>query len=175
VVGETRLSTSAAAEMQWTNLGASVLEQEVARHVPSGSLIFGQGGDLIMLQVAGDWRLYSSDLFTARYVRSFAAITGDNPQGLQPRRARELSARLGGKTDDELADEQNRLIQSARNEGRRVFAVLPHDACEEFLAHFKLQAIRVDRWQVDGRWRGQPFLDMQLMEIQVAAKTQRTP
>lgn len=161
--------TAAAADMQWSNLTSLLLLQRVEQHVPPGSVIFGQGGDLIMLEVAGDWRLYTSDLFTARNVQSFQDIAAGKLQGLQPQRARQLIALLGGKSDRELVLEQNDLVRKAMGEGREVFAVLPRGACEEFCKRYGLTPELIDRWQVDGRWCGRPSADMELIAVQPAA------
>ncbi|HUB26342.1 MAG TPA: glycosyltransferase family 39 protein [Tepidisphaeraceae bacterium] len=126
-------------------------QKHVLAHIPAGSVIFADEPTLAPMDAAGDWRLYSSELFTPHYVRSHAAHDPDAPQMMQVERAQRLSELLGGQSSGQLVDQQNRLIENARANGRHVYVVLSHDGCAAFCSHFKLQPSVVDRWDIDGR------------------------
>jgi hypothetical protein len=133
---DTRFATAKASDLKRDNLICEALVQQVLANVPQGSVVFVDQANAAPLQVAGDYRLYLADLFTARYVNSFATVKADEPQVLQPERAQELYRLLGGRSDADLADEENRLMATAIAHGQRVYAALPEGESGEFERRF---------------------------------------
>jgi hypothetical protein len=94
-------------------------------NVPAGSVIFGPREMLHHLQFVGDYRLYAGDEFDRRSISQFAASDPSGPSTLQPRRAAALYHLLKDKSDAQLAGVLRDLVNSRRDEGRRVFAIVP--------------------------------------------------
>jgi hypothetical protein len=127
-------------------------------------MIFAEQQNIPMLEVAGDWRLYLSDLFTTRHVQNYANVNPAAAGILQPERAREVYALLGNRSDGELADEENRLMSEAIVEGRRIFVVLSAEGCREFEGRFVEG--RPWRTSVISTWKsGERQEAMEIMEV----------
>jgi hypothetical protein len=155
-VVDMRFAVARAADLKRDNLACEALVRQVLGNVPQGSVIFVDQANAAPLQVAGDYRLYLADLFTARYVNSFATVNADEPQVLQAERAQELFRMLGGRTNAELAEEENRLMTNAIAQGRKIYAALPERECDEFARSFLKDrgwtARAVAGWETDIRW-----------------------
>jgi hypothetical protein len=152
-----RFAAARAAELKRDNLACEALVRQVLANVPQGSVVFVDQANAAPLQVAGDYRLYLADLFTARYVNAFATVNADEPQVLQAERAEDLYRRLGGRSDADLADEENRLMAAAIAQGRKIYAVLPEGECGEFERRFVNErgwtARVVASWEADSSGR----------------------
>ncbi|HEY7116535.1 MAG TPA: glycosyltransferase family 39 protein [Tepidisphaeraceae bacterium] len=94
-------------------------------NVPAGSVLFGPREMLHHLQFVANDRLYSTEEFDRRYIRSLERVDPDEPSALQPERAAALYRLLKDKSDRDLAGLLRELTAKALNEHRRVFAIVP--------------------------------------------------
>ena len=107
----------------------------IARLCPAGSTIFGPDQQLNSLQFAGDWRLFDLLQFNRATIQRYANVDPDQPNGLQPQRAKQLYDRLKNEDDAELIRTQNGLMNDAFAAKRRVFVIYP-DAQESYVNRF---------------------------------------
>lgn len=96
--------------------------------VPAGSVLFAPQYTLHHLQFVGDYLCYDSDLFNEYRVRSLKKIEPEEPQYLQPQRAKLIYERLKFFGDRELIEEEKKLVLTALDHGRRVFYLVPRNA-----------------------------------------------
>ncbi len=158
------------------SLAASVAGQRLVEAIPSGSLLFGDQRSLNYLQFVGDWRLYTTEPFTRASIQRLNRLDPDDPQGLQPRRAQNLYEMLKDYTDAQLLAIHDSIVNTALNDGRRVFFLLPERSAratrQRYFPPNRYAAAVVDSWDesqlttVDepptakstrDRGRGQPF------------------
>ena len=105
---------------------------------PPNSVIFGPREMLHHLQFAGPYRLYDTDELSADHILSLNKIDPDEPNGLQPRRAKALYdlIRADQKDDREFAKQLpnslakivRQLAMTALADHRRVFVIIAADA-----------------------------------------------
>ena len=99
--------------------------RQVLAAAPAGSVIFGPQPELLHLQFAGDYRLYSRNLFARRAVEELGTVDPHQPSTLQPQRALDLYARLKDYSPADLLRLQRELAVRALAAGRRVFVIAP--------------------------------------------------
>src|SRR5947199_5578008 len=92
---------------------------------PPGSAVFGIQDEILHLQFAGDYRLYSRNLFVHHFIAELGRIDGRAPNALQPERAQALFSRLRGRSRPELARLERDLMAAQLRQGRRVFLLSP--------------------------------------------------
>ncbi|MBW8874889.1 MAG: glycosyltransferase family 39 protein [Acidobacteria bacterium] len=98
---------------------------QVLAAAPAGSVIFGPQPELLHLQFAGDYRLYSRNLFVRRAVEELGTVDPSQPNTLQPQRALDLYARLKDSSPADLLGLQRELAVRALAAGQRVFVIAP--------------------------------------------------
>jgi hypothetical protein len=106
--------------------------------IPSGSVLFGPREMLHHLQFVGQYRLYDTGELDARHILSLNKIDLDEPDGLQPQRAKAMYELFrAGRTDEkefakqlpgEMATLVRKLAMTAMADGKRVFLITPGDA-----------------------------------------------
>ncbi len=99
--------------------------RQVLAAAPAGSVIFGPQPELLHLQFAGDYRLYSRNVFVRRAVEELGTVDPHQPNTLQPQRALDLYARLKDASPADLLRLQRELVVRALAAGRRVFVITP--------------------------------------------------
>jgi hypothetical protein len=92
---------------------------------PPGSAVFGPQGEILHLQFAGDYRLYSRNLFSRLFIGELRRNDGREPDAFQPERARALFSLLRGKDESGLARLERGLMAAQLRQGRRVFLIAP--------------------------------------------------
>jgi hypothetical protein len=92
---------------------------------PPGSAVFGIQDEILHLQFAGDYRLYSRNLFVRHFIAEMGKIDGRSPDALQPEWAQALYSLLRGRSKVELARLERGLMAAEIREGRRVFLIAP--------------------------------------------------
>ncbi len=92
---------------------------------PAGSVLFGPQPALLYLQYAGDYRLYSRNLFILRWIARLRNVDPMAPNALQPERAENLYKLLKGRKNVGLWRLQRNLAADALGQGRRVFVIAP--------------------------------------------------
>lgn len=112
------------------NLNLALVAEMSMRHVPAGSVLFTEGGfgsnQAHYLQFAGDWEIFTVDAFTTRGGQRLTrrSTVGENdPNPLQPAMREFMRELYANKTDSELQQEQDALIEQRLREGRRVFVL----------------------------------------------------
>jgi hypothetical protein len=103
------------------NLSLDLAGKAILHTCPAGSVIFGQDRFLNYVQLIGNYQLYDTQQFNRATIQRFAHVDPDQPNGLQPQRAKEMYDRLKDASDAELMKEQNNLMTSAFATGKRVF------------------------------------------------------
>lgn len=111
---------------------------------PPGSAVFGLQDEILHLQFAGDYRLYSRNLFVRHSIADLGRIDGRSPNALQPERAQALFALLRGRDDDELARLERDLMAAQIRQGRRVFLIAPAEKNRRWLAFAKPKLGKLD-------------------------------
>ena len=99
--------------------------KEVLAFAPPGSAVLGPQNEILHLQFAGDYRLYSRNLFVHHFIAELGRIDGRAPNALQPERAQALFSRLRGRSRPELARLERDLMAAQLRQGRRVFLLSP--------------------------------------------------
>lgn len=138
-----------------------VIEQAKA---PSGSVVFGPEEILNHLQFVADYRLYSTSELDPAYVLTLRKVAADQPNALEPLRAKKLYDLLAGGRDEktfktEVAEDIGRLYRklaiAAMEQKRRVFVIAPKEGglVERFIAGKQaeedktaLAALKVTGW-----------------------------
>jgi 4-amino-4-deoxy-L-arabinose transferase-like glycosyltransferase len=92
---------------------------------PAGSVVFGPQPALLYLQYAGDYRLYSRNLFVLRLIAKLGKVDPTAPNTLQPERAENLFKLLKGRKNIGLWRLQRNLAADALSQGRRAFVIAP--------------------------------------------------
>jgi len=88
-----------------------IMTDLVRRNVPSGSVILATGSTLNTVEYAGDYHLYSQQVFTRDWVRRRLSVLKDNdPHPFQRDKALALERLLGDKTDAQLAGLQREVL-----------------------------------------------------------------
>ncbi len=103
------------------NVVLDVAGKTVVRTCPAGSVIFGQDRFLNYVQLVGNYQLYDLQQFNRAAIQRFAHVDPDQPNGLQPQRAKEMYDRLKDASEADLINEQNKLMTDAFAAGKRVF------------------------------------------------------
>jgi hypothetical protein len=133
-----------------SNLGISIGSQRIQQTCPGGSVIFAPDRLLNYLQLVGDYQLYDTQQFNRPFIQRLASIDPDQPNGLQPQRAKEMYDRLKDLTEPEIVKEQNKLMDEALARGERVFMIFPRPqvaAAMRFLPKRSYQTQSVAGWE----------------------------
>lgn len=92
---------------------------------PPGSAVLGPQNEILHLQFAGDYRLYSRNLFVRRFIAELRKVDGRSPDALQPERAQALFSLLRGRSKADLERLERDLLAAQIHQGRRVFLIAP--------------------------------------------------
>jgi hypothetical protein len=102
---------------------------EVLAAAPEGSVIFTQSNEFLHhLQFLRDYALYAGETFNRSFVDNLPKVEPDEPQGWEPGRREALYARLKNKNQQQLDDEQRRIMTGAMQSGRRIFFLIQRQA-----------------------------------------------
>ncbi|CAN5466031.1 hypothetical protein BH10PLA1_BH10PLA1_22040 [soil metagenome] len=101
------------------------------KNIPDGSIVFADGprmaeGMMNYGQFMGDWEMYATTAFTPSAMRAFLAKKNtdpNDPNPLQPRRREYLFDLYNKKTEADLLQEQQRIVQGGLEKGRHVFLI----------------------------------------------------
>jgi dolichyl-phosphate-mannose-protein mannosyltransferase len=94
-----------------------------------GAVIVANDRLLNFVEFAGDYHLYSSELFDRGAIQNRIKELKDNdPRPFQRRKAEKLAETQGKKSDSDLTQEQRDLINQQLKAGREVAMILPKDA-----------------------------------------------
>ena len=110
------------------NLALDIAGKTILRTCPSGSVIFGQDRFLNYVQLIGNYQLYDYQQFNRPAIQRFAHVDMDQPNGLQPQRAKEMYDRLKDASEADLIKEQNKLMADAFASGKQVFFLVSSTA-----------------------------------------------
>src|SRR5262249_47671103 len=96
--------------------------------LPADALVVSSGRVLNFMEFAGDYELFSFEVFDRNAIKNRTKILNDqNPHPMQRRKAETLARTLGDKTDAELADMQRALLSSNVVAGRTVALIAQRD------------------------------------------------
>jgi hypothetical protein len=95
--------------------------------VPPGSVIFASDHLLDHLQFVGDWYFYSADNFSMGAVRRWNKNDPDDPHPVQAQRAKFLFDRFKGYNEQEFVKEQQKIVTTLLDGGKRVFFFVPRN------------------------------------------------
>jgi hypothetical protein len=113
------------------NVVLDVAGKTIVRKCPAGSMIFGQDRFLNYVQLIGNYRLYDYQQFSRPAIQRFAHVDMDQPNGLQPQRAKQMYDRLKDASEADLIREQNNLMADAFASGQRVFFLVSTNAMNQ--------------------------------------------
>lgn len=135
-----------------TNLAIDLLGQRTLQKVPADAVLYTLNDNQAnYLQFVGDWQIYTMDMFSQESIRRIVnRADTEDPTPFQPQRARRVYEVLGNLDNDDLVDEQNRLMKDALDSGKRVFVVGPQSQLDQtrrrFFADGKFKIVKVDTW-----------------------------
>lgn len=96
--------------------------ERVRQLCPAGSILVGDDTALFHhLQFANDFSIYAFDFFNRAALDRLLEREADEPQGLDPARARYIAARLESKTQTDLDAFRDELVLSAMGQGKHVY------------------------------------------------------
>lgn len=96
--------------------------ERVRQLCPAGSILVGDDTPLFHhLQFANDYSIYAFDFFNRAALDRLLEREADEPQGLDPGRARYIAGRLGSKTQGDLDAFRDELVLSAMGRGKHVY------------------------------------------------------
>jgi hypothetical protein len=131
------------------NLGISIGAERILKTCPANSVIFAPDRLLNYVQLIGNYQLYDTQQFNRPFIQRLANVDPDQPNGLQPQRAKEMYDRLKDLTEPEIIKEQNKLMDAALARGERVFMIFPRPqmpAAMRFLPKRLYQTQSVGNW-----------------------------
>lgn len=119
---------------------------------PNKAVVFAEPRTLHHLQFVTDCDTYAPDLFSrVAVLRLENTARNDEPNPLQPQRAKALYELLKDKTDGQLIAEQNHIMDEAFAAHQRVFFVLPLSQAttyrRRFLSDRKYNVTVAHQWQ----------------------------
>jgi hypothetical protein len=151
--------------------------------------VFGPQDEILHLQFAGEYRLYSRNLFVRHPIADLERDDGRSPNALQPERAQALFSRLRGRDEGQLARLERELMAAQIRQGKRVFLIAPEQKNRRWLAFSNagldgFDGLSFATWQL-ALWRGpgadrpdggEPEgEDWQLLEVTAAPRGERAP
>ncbi len=157
----------------------------VLAFAPPGSAVLGPQDEILYLQFAGDYRLYSRNLFVRHFIAELGRDDGRSPDALQPERAQALFSLLRGRDEDALARLERGLMAAQLRQGRRVFLIAPAQKNRRWLAFGSAELDGFDGLSFETRelalWKGSKAdrpngesepgrVDWQLLEVTAAAR-----
>jgi len=161
-----------AAGLQFEDIGSQTLLDAVRAKIPTGSVIFTEQPNIVPLQIAGDWRIYLHNLFTRQYINTLSTAANQGPGIMQAERASQLLKLMGDGSDAYLMTQQYTLMESAIENHKHIYIVLPEAAATRFVRRLNPSAWQIqilDQWTIDTRWRDPasdvPPVKMLLAEI----------
>jgi hypothetical protein len=103
----------------------------VNANIPGGSVVFTEEramgeGMLNYTQFLGRWEIYSTQAFSASARRAFIARREpdpNDPNPLQPARREYLAKVYEGKNQQQMLEEQNKILRERAKAGKKIFAV----------------------------------------------------
>jgi hypothetical protein len=112
---------------QYQRLMVMFNEQAVHSAARQGSVIFVADQSLAHhLQFVDDYYIYSGETFNRNYIQNLPnAEPPDQPQGLDPGRRDALYKRFKNFSQNQLNDEQKKIVNGALDAGKHVYFILP--------------------------------------------------
>jgi hypothetical protein len=152
------LSAESAVPENRGSLVVRLAADQILSVAPAGSTVFSDTRVLHHLQFVGDYAIYSPEVFSRAAVQRLGDVARtDDPHPLQAQRAAALYARLKDLTEAQLIAEQNRLMDTALAEGRRVFVAGPlnfvRDQRRRFAPDSRYGSEVRAQWQEPGDFR----------------------